>query len=229
MPRIVKHEERRRQICDALLDVVAEAGIAGATIRVVAERSGWSTGVLGHYFRGRHDLLLGGLRRAAEILAEHNTRVLETLDGLQALEQILEGSVPLDRRRLALSRIFFFFFIEAMTDEDLRKEVEFYLLGWRKSVGRAIRRAQEAGDISANINPREVAKDLVGLVDGLSLHALLDDGVMARLREQSPTRFWIRRLTEGAGVPSSDRTPTTPHIAAAEALTESAQGVVDAR
>lgn len=195
MPRIVNHDERRRQICDVLLDVVAESGMTGATIRAVAERSGWSTGVIGHYFHGRQDLLLGGLRRAAEILAEHNTRVLATLDGLQALEQILEGSVPLDGRRLALSRIFFFFFVEAMTDQELRQEVESYLVGWRKAVARALRRAQENGDIPANIDRREIAKDLVGLADGLSMHALLDEDVMARLREQSPVRFWIRRLT----------------------------------
>lgn len=168
--------------------------MTGATIRAVAERSGWSTGVIGHYFHGRQDLLLGGLRRAAEILAEHNTRVLATLDGLQALEQILEGSVPLDGRRLALSRIFFFFFVEAMTDQELRQEVESYLIGWRKSVARALRRAQENGDIPASIDRKEIAKDLVGLVDGLSMHALLDEDVMARLREQSPVRFWLRRL-----------------------------------
>lgn len=199
MPRIVNHDERRRQICDGLLDIVSEHGMAGATIRAVAERSGWSTGVIGHYFRNRQDLLLGGLRRAAEILAEHNGRVLSTLSGLQALEQILEGSVPLDRRRLALSKIFFFFFVEGMTDEAVRREVETYLIGWRKSVSTALRRAQEAGDIPANINRREIAKDLVGLVDGLSIHALVDGDVMARLQEQSPVRFWIRRLTTHSG------------------------------
>ncbi|WP_244437898.1 MULTISPECIES: TetR/AcrR family transcriptional regulator [unclassified Mesorhizobium] len=174
---------------------MAESGMAGVTIRAVAERSGWSTGVIGHYFHGRQDLLLGGLRRAAEILAEHNTRVLTTLDGLQALEQILEGSVPLDGRRLALSRIFFFFFVEAITDQELRQEVEAYLVGWRKSVATALRRAQESGDLPPDIDRKAIATDLVGLADGLSLHGLLDEDVMARLREQSPVRFWIRRLT----------------------------------
>lgn len=195
MPRIVNHDDRRRQICDALLDTVAEAGITGATIRAVAERSGWSTGVIGHYFHGRQDLLLGGLRRAAELLGEHNSRVLATLGGLQALEQILEGSVPLDGRRLALSRIFFFFFVEAMTDPALRAEVETYLVDWRKSVARAIKMAQEAGDIPADVNRKAIAADLVGLVDGLSMHALVDEAVMSHLREQSPVRFWLRRLT----------------------------------
>lgn len=94
MPRIVDHDERRREICDVLLDVVAEAGIAAATIREVADRSKWSTGVISHYFKNRQDLLLGGLRRAAEILSEHNTRILGSLTGLPALEQLVEGSMP---------------------------------------------------------------------------------------------------------------------------------------
>lgn len=215
MPRIVNHEERRRQICDVLLDIVAESGMAGVTIRAVAERSGWSTGVIGHYFHGRQDLLLGGLRRAAEILAEHNTRVLTTLDGIQALEQILEGSVPLDGRRLALSRIFFFFFVEAITDQELRQEVESYLVGWRKSVATALKRAQESGDLPPDIDRKAIATDLVGLADGLSLHGLLDEDVMARLREQSPVRFWIRRLTTIAQSGEVEEVPPPEPIRAA--------------
>ncbi|WP_292325282.1 TetR/AcrR family transcriptional regulator [Mesorhizobium sp.] len=207
MPRIVDHKERRRQICDVLLDIVAEAGIGSATIREVADRSGWSTGVIGHYFRGRDDLLLGGLRRAAEILAERHTRLLDTLDGVQALEQLLETSVPLDGRRLALARIFFFFFVEAMTDEVLRQEVESYLVAWRKAIARAIRKAQDNGDLSTDIDAKELAKDLVGLADGMSMHALLDQNVMVRLREQSPVRYWLTRLARD---PSPERPSPRP-------------------
>lgn len=204
MPRIVDHNERRRQICDVLLDIVAESGLGAATLREVADRSGWSTGVIGHYFNGRDDLLLGGLRRAAELLAEHHTKMLESLDGLQALEQLLETSIPVDKRRLALARIFYFFFAEAMTDDVLRQEVESYLVQWRKAVTRAIRRAQETGDFPLDVDAKEIAKDLLGLADGMGMHALLDQDVMVRLREQSPVRFWIRRLaqkTDGATPP----------------------------
>src|SRR5215471_19318215 len=108
MPRIVDHDERRREICDVLLNIVAEVGIAGATIRAVADRSGWSTGVIGHYFRGRRDLLLGGMRRAGEIGAEYATGVLSSISGLQAIELLLDNLIPIDGRRLALNRIFLF-------------------------------------------------------------------------------------------------------------------------
>lgn len=205
MPRIVNQEERRRQICDVLLDVVAEAGISAVTIRGIAERSGWSTGVISHYFKNRQDLLLGGLRRAAEVLSEYNTRILNTLEGLQALEPLIEGSIPLDGRRLALCRIFFFFYIESMQDEELRKEVESYLSGWRKSVARAIRGAQAVGDLPDTLDAKHLAADLIGLADGLSMHALLDARIMERIQEQSPVRFWIRRLS----TPSTHREENT--------------------
>lgn len=194
MPRIVDHEERRRQICDVMLEIVAESGILGVTIRGVAEKSGWSTGVISHYFRNRHDLLLGGLRRAAELLGEHNSTILANLEGLAALEMIIEGSMPFDGRRLALARIFIFFYVEGMHDEGLRTEVEHYLLHWRKSATRAIRQAQAMGDLPTSLDAKQTASDLIGLADGVSMHALLVPDVLSALRQRSPIRFWLHQL-----------------------------------
>jgi AcrR family transcriptional regulator len=211
MPRIVDHDERRREICDVLLDIVAEVGVAGATIRGVADRSGWSTGVIGHYFRDRRDLLLGGMRRAAEIAAEYATNVLSSsIGGLQAIELLLENLMFIDRRRLALNRIFLFFYAEALRDDDLRVELENYLLDWRKAVARAIHRAQDSGDLPKDLDPKQVAQDLVGMTDGLSVHAMLDPEVMGRVRERPHVRFWLARLQSGAGWGAS--TSVTPKL-----------------
>lgn len=199
MPRIVDRDERRREICDVLLDIVAEVGIAGATIRTVADRSGWSTGVIGHYFRDRRDLLLGGMRRAAEIAAEYATNVLSSnLGGLQAIELLLENLMFIDRRRLALNRIFLFFYAEALREDELRVELESYLLDWRKAVARAIHRAQDSGDLPKDLDAKQVAQDLVGMTDGLSVHAMLDPEIMTRVRERPHVRFWLARLQAGA-------------------------------
>ena len=199
MPRIVNRDERRREICDVLLEVVADAGIAGATIRAVADRSGWSTGVIGHYFRNRRDLLLGGMRRAGEIAAEYATSVLSSnIGGLQAIELLLENLMPIDRRRLALNRIFLFFYAEALRDDELRREIESYLLDWRKAVARSIHRAQDSGDLPKELDPKQVAQDLVGMADGLSVHAMFDPEIMVRVCERPHARFWIARLQAGA-------------------------------
>lgn len=217
MPRIVDRDERRREICDVLLDIVAEVGIAGATIRAVADRSGWSTGVIGHYFRDRRDLLLGGMRRAAEIAAEYATNVLSSnIGGLQAIELLLENLMFIDRRRLALNRIFLFFYAEALRDDDLRVELESYLLDWRKAVARAIHRAQDSGDLPKDLDPKQVAQDLVGMTDGLSVHAMLDPEIMGRVRERPHVRFWLARLQAGAWAASASAPPAKFSVSVAE-------------
>ena len=44
------------------MDVIVESGIDGATTREIARRSGYSSGVLSHYFERKDDILLEALR-----------------------------------------------------------------------------------------------------------------------------------------------------------------------
>lgn len=194
MPKIVDHAERRKEIASTVLDLIAERGVNAATIRAVAERSGWSTGVIGHYFEDRKDLLLGALRRAGELAGAKQLEINRLLIGRQALEAVLEEELPLDRRRLALTRIFVFFYAEAAADESTSAEVDMYLRRWRRQVAHAVRAAQELGDLDPSLDADIVAMDLVALTDGLSIQAIFNGELMARLRESSPIRMWINRL-----------------------------------
>ena len=206
MPRFVDHVQRRREIADALLSIVAQEGIYGVTIRAVAARAEWSTGVINHYFRDRHDLLLGGLRRAAEVAAERQKVIGQTMIGRQALEAVLEENLPLDSRRLALSRIFVFFYAEACVDPAVRLEIDGYLRGWRRQTEVTLRAAQECGDIDPSLDPVLTAIELVGLADGLGVHALFNDDVLERLRSSSSVRTWVNRL---ARQPADSATTTS--------------------
>lgn len=194
MPKVVDHQQRRREISEALLDLVAEGGTNAVTFRAVAKRSGWSTGVLGHYFTNRDDLLLGGLRRAGEISAERQRSIGRTMVGRQAVEAILEEELPLDNRRLALTRIFVFFYGEAAVDETVMAEIDGYLTAWRRQTAKAVRAAQELGDIDPALDADEVAADLVAFADGLSIHVIFNPVLMDRLRASSPIRTWVNRL-----------------------------------
>ncbi len=51
-------EERRREaLVAAALELVAEGGVAGATVRAIAERAGVTPGLIRHYFEGKDDLI----------------------------------------------------------------------------------------------------------------------------------------------------------------------------
>ena len=63
--RRMTSEDRRSQLTDAALDLVAEGGYSGLTLDAVAERAGVTRNLIYHYFpRGREDLALAVVGRA---------------------------------------------------------------------------------------------------------------------------------------------------------------------
>ncbi|MCK9469897.1 MAG: TetR/AcrR family transcriptional regulator, partial [Porticoccaceae bacterium] len=57
MPRIVNHEERRRQVARVARDLILQCGIDNVTVREIASLAGYSTAVVSHYFRNKKELM----------------------------------------------------------------------------------------------------------------------------------------------------------------------------
>ncbi|WP_285733015.1 TetR/AcrR family transcriptional regulator [Nocardiopsis sp. ATB16-24] len=105
MPKIVDHEQRRRELAEALWRIIGEAGPAAVSIRSVAAEAGWSPGALRHYFRTREELLLFAMDLAEEratqrILDLDKTRSPHT-PLLERAAEYAEQLLPLDRTRRA--------------------------------------------------------------------------------------------------------------------------------
>ncbi len=57
MPKVVDGDERRVELANAAIRVIARAGLGAATVREVAAEAGWTTGGLTHYFADKRELL----------------------------------------------------------------------------------------------------------------------------------------------------------------------------
>lgn len=98
VPRIVDHDERRRQIADALLVVAARDGHESVSSRAVAKELGVATGSLWHYFDGFDDVVRAA---AAEVTRRTDERIAAATTGLRGLARLraLMGEVlPVDER-----------------------------------------------------------------------------------------------------------------------------------
>lgn len=184
MPKVVDHDERRLVLADAVLTLIAREGISAVTTRAVAEESGWSTGVLNHYFNSRHELLLAALRRAADIQGDQYQVILDQVDNsaLEKLRGITASVLPLDDRRLAMTRVFLFFYAEGAQEEKARSEIAGFLARWRRIVRETVLEAQQEGAVPADVDPDLVTIRLVGLTDGLAMQSILDPFMMDAIR-----------------------------------------------
>lgn len=88
MPKIVDHDQYRKELLHKAFDLFAERGYGSLTMRQLAQGLGVSTGVLYHYFKSKEELFV----RLMESLAEQ--------DALE-IEQVLSGSSDTLEGRIA--------------------------------------------------------------------------------------------------------------------------------
>ncbi|RKS08747.1 TetR family transcriptional regulator [Nocardiopsis sp. Huas11] len=193
MPKIVDHEQRRRELTEALWRVIAESGPEAVSIRTVAAEAGLSTGALRHYFQTREELLVFAMRLAEERVTERMiahqsaqdpaTTVVDQVAGLA--EQLL----PLDETRLAEYRAWEAAGMLGERDTDREHRWREQRRLYRRLVaGLARLPADDPSRPHPDADVEEWSEHLHTYVDGLALQLVVTpsvvgpEGVRARLR-----------------------------------------------
>lgn len=60
--------ERRQELVSAAINSIADIGYGEVTVQSICTAAGFSRGLIGHYFRGKDELLLEAVRRVADEL-----------------------------------------------------------------------------------------------------------------------------------------------------------------
>lgn len=171
---------RRDRIIDAAIDVVADRGVAGTTVRLIAREADVPLGSLTYHFDGLDELFLLAFERVAErgsvafadVLAGH------TDDPAEGVAQIIESLLAGEARDLVLM-------------------VELYSLALRRPEYRVLtQRWMDASRASLTEHfPADLAPFVDVFIEGATLHAALS----TQPYDVAGMRAAIRRLTEGAG------------------------------
>lgn len=173
MPRVVDHRQRRDELIDAVWQLIVEQGLAGITIRKVAERSGWSSGAVRHYLPTRESILDAAAQRVGEAIEQRVRAVPASAAPREALVGMLQAVLPTDEAMRLASLVWLAFVGQAASDpsvaeaqgivyRDLNAQLV-SMLEWALAQGYAV-----AG------GPATTARELQALVDGLTVHVLLD-------------------------------------------------------
>jgi AcrR family transcriptional regulator len=96
MPKVVDHEQRRRELAQAVWRVIRRHGVERASVRVVAEEAGWSPGALRHYFATQSELLAFAMGLVVERIEGRIAALDHASDPRAAVEQVLHQLLPLD-------------------------------------------------------------------------------------------------------------------------------------
>jgi AcrR family transcriptional regulator len=173
VPKIVDHEARREELVEAAWRVIARAGMVGATMREIAREAGVSTGILAHYFTDKEDLLGFALRLSHRRIYERFYARTQGLVGLAALRVIMLEALPLDQERLLEAQIEMNFLSLAVGNESLRELQNREFERFWDLLHHRVSEAQTLGQISTTVDADSITHQLIILVEGISLEAVL--------------------------------------------------------
>jgi AcrR family transcriptional regulator len=194
MPKKVDHDARREELVLAAWRVIAANGIDEVTIRDIARESGYSSGVLAHYFKNKDDLLAHALRLSHTRARKRYDAEVEAPKAADALKAILIDNLPMDEQRDLETRIEMSFWARALRNEELNEiqQEESELL--RTLLRELVEGAQKDKAVS-NKHDREDVLELLGaMIDGLGLHALLYPDRLPPRRQAAIMEFALQLL-----------------------------------
>ena len=173
MPKVVDHEERRRELAGAVWRVILRGGIEAVSIREVAAEAGLSTGALRHYYRTKEELLAG----ADRLLVERVIGRLEQRPRGGTVREVVRTALcqvlPLDDERYTEAAIWFAFANRSFGDRWIPHKHRSVFDGTRELCQWMVYELVAVGELAPGTDPEKEVYRLHALIDGLVIQALM--------------------------------------------------------
>jgi AcrR family transcriptional regulator len=195
MPKIVDHEQRRREILEATWRVIDEQGIEAATIREIAKAAGYSNGVLSHYFTNKEDILISAHKLAFQQVFDRANRANEGIVGLEALRRALLEALPLDEERRLEAVLDVSFWSQALSNERLKSVRRDSLYDGRPWWIGMIDSGRERGEIVTTVATEVLCDEIQTFIDGVSVQAVMYPNDMVPARQLAMAEAFLARIS----------------------------------
>ncbi|CAG8999572.1 MAG: HTH-type transcriptional regulator BetI [Candidatus Celerinatantimonas neptuna] len=168
-------EIRRPQLINATMEVIDEVGLSATSIALISRKAGVSTGIINHYFSGKHGLLEATIRSILDQLATGIRDRLNAVPQQAAIERIqaiIEGNFTSHQLQSKVVHTWLAFWAQSVHDPKLHRLQ-------RVNAQRLISHLQlELKKILPKPRARFVAHGIAALIDGIWIRgALTPNGI----------------------------------------------------
>jgi AcrR family transcriptional regulator len=190
-------DQRRKQMLQAALEVIAERGYADTRIADVAERAGTSPALVIYYFKTKDQLLTEAIRFAEDSWYETGTSRMAGIDTAAGrLEELVAMSClpEADTEPHDSWLVWLDVWAQAVRHPEVGGVRQKFDERWRETISSLVLEGQEAGEFGP-VDPAEFAVTLSALLDGFSVQiALVDPAVGPARAFELSMRFVANEL-----------------------------------
>ncbi|KIE22595.1 transcriptional regulator BetI [Vibrio sp. MarTm2] len=124
MPKVGMPEIRKPQLVQATMAVIDRVGLHAASISLISKEAGVSTGIINHYFGGKHGLLEETMRAILRQLSSTITSQLKEIPKeahLERINAIIDGNFVGFQAENKVAKTWLAFWSHSMHDPQLKR------------------------------------------------------------------------------------------------------------
>jgi AcrR family transcriptional regulator len=177
-PREIQSELTKQKILDAAIQLFSRKGFRSTSLSDLVQATGLTKGALYHHFKNKDSLFYAVLENLRFLWRERVFRdMLEKQSALERLETLFDNHA-----RLIEERETFCLVLSSLVMEMDNVNAEFMdalreiFADLTALIQRIIEKGQESGEIRGDLDPRLLALNLVGMMEGNSIPWILNRG-----------------------------------------------------
>jgi AcrR family transcriptional regulator len=169
-------DQRREQMLQAALEVIAERGYADTRVADVAERAGVSPALVIYYFKTRDQLLTEALRYSEDAWYEAGTQRLAAIGTAAGrLEELIAMTcLPEEDPEPNLWVLWLDLWAQSPRNHGVAAVRQKFDERWREMIRSLVQAGQDAGEFAA-VDADDFAVTLSTLLDGFAVQIALED------------------------------------------------------
>lgn len=176
VPKQVDHQQRRGQIAEALLRVVADRGLEAVSLRHVAAEAGVTSGTVQHYFASKEAMIEFAMQSASARYRDRMDSAVAALgddpEPRRLVGALLTALLPLDERQEADARVGLAFQAYAARQRSAAEHLGEQSSGLRDFLADQVSIARSSSDARTGLPPMLAATALLALAEGLAVQVL---------------------------------------------------------
>ncbi len=173
MPRVVDHEERRRELAYAVWQLAATRGLGAVTLRAVAAEAGVSVGFIQHYFATKEALVRHGCQALVAAAADAFRDRAAAAEPLAALRDLVTHVVPRTDAQRVGTAVWYAYLTQSADNPGIAAMLQGAKRGEEEEGVRLLKAAQQAGEAAQNLEAETAVRRLLATADGLATRVLI--------------------------------------------------------
>jgi AcrR family transcriptional regulator len=189
MPKVIDHDQRRREIVEVAKKLIIEGGFEAATMRSIVTAAGFANGALKHYFASKDAIIAATFESVLREMAVPMEALDPSLSPIEALRGFVEAAMPLDAHRITSARVLLVLWEHSVANPDLAGQYRDLLTNWRAELVNRIAAVRD--DLDAGV----LADEIISVAIGANVASLMHPvGDLVR-RYQAYVDALIERVT----------------------------------